>query len=81
MKELNEFVNCEHFKMAGIKAIINMVARNCFVATIDLIDAYNSVSIISRLFQKFLILNGKINCTLLHAFQMVLGLAQENSLN
>ena len=53
LKELNEFVKYEHFKMDGIKTIINMVTRNCFMATIDLKDAYYSVAI-SRLFQKFL---------------------------
>ena len=39
--------------MNGIKNIIYMVTRNCFMATIDLKDTYNSVAI-SRLFQKFL---------------------------
>ena len=62
--------------MDGIKTIINMVTKNCFMATIDLKDAHYSVTI-SRLFQKFL----KFKCTVLRAFQMVLGLAQENSLN
>ena len=83
LKELNEFVVYEHFKMDGIKTIINMVTRNCFMVTTDLKDAYYSVAIraISRLFPKFLNLNGKINCTALNVFQMVLGLVQENSLN
>ena len=53
LKELNEFVKYEHFKIDGIKTIINMVTRNCFMGTIDLKDAYYSVTI-SRLFQKFL---------------------------
>ena len=49
LKELNEFVKYERFKMDGIKTIINMVTRNCFMATIDLKDAYYSVAF-SRLF-------------------------------
>ena len=53
LKELNEFVKYEYFKMDGIKTIINIVTRNCFMATIDLKDAYYSVAI-SRLLQKFL---------------------------
>ena len=53
LKELNQFVKYEHFKRDGIKTVINMVTRNCFMATIDLKDAYYSVAI-SRLFQKFL---------------------------
>ena len=52
LKELNEFVKYEHFKMDVIKTIINMVTRKCFMTTTDLKDAYYSVSI-SRLFQKF----------------------------
>ena len=80
LKELNEFIRYEHFKMDGINTIINMVTRNCFMATIDLKDAYYSVGI-SRLFQKFSNLNGKKNYTVLPVFRTVLGLAQENSLN
>ena len=38
---------------SGIKTIINMVTRNCFMATTDLQDTYYSVSI-SRLLHKFL---------------------------
>ena len=61
-----------------------MVTRACFMVSIDLIDADCSASI-GKLFQNFLIsklpLNGKINCDVLHVFQMVSGPAQENSLN
>ena len=35
LKELNEFVVYEHFKMDGIKTIINMVTRNCFMVTTE----------------------------------------------
>ena len=80
LKELNKFVKYEHFKTEGIKTIINMVTRNCFMATTYLKDAYYSVAI-SRQFHKFLKFKWKINCTVLRVFQMVLGLAQENSLN
>ena len=56
LKELTEFVVYEHFKMDGIKTIINMVTTNYFMVTIDLKDAYYSVATIaiSRLFPKFL---------------------------
>ena len=66
--------------MDAIRAIINMVTRNCFMTTTDLKDAYYSIAI-SRQFQKLLKYNGKINCTAFCVFQMVLGLAQENSTN
>ena len=39
--------------MDGIKIVTNMVTRNCFMAAIDISDAYYIVSI-SKLFQKFL---------------------------
>ena len=39
--------------MDGIKAIIHMVTRNCFMATAAFKDAYYSVAV-GRLFQKFL---------------------------
>ena len=39
--------------MDSIKIITNMVTRNCFMAAIDISDAYYIVSI-SKLFQKFL---------------------------
>ena len=57
------FVKYEHFKMDGIKTIINMVTRNCFIATIDLKDAYYIVAI-STLFQKILNFKwkGKLYC-------------------
>ena len=66
--------------MDGIRTIINMVTRNCFMVTMDLKDAYFSVAI-SRLFRNSLDLNGKRNCTVLYAFQTILDLAQENPLN
>ena len=53
LKELNQFVKYEHFKMDIIKTIINLVTRNCFMATRDLKDACYSIAI-SSLFQKFL---------------------------
>ena len=67
--------------MDDIKAIINMVTRNCFMSAIDLIVlAYYIVSI-SRLFQKIFKFkwNDKLYC--LPASKIVLGLAKENSLN
>ena len=53
LKELHEFFKYEHFTMDGIKAIIHMVTRNCFMATTAFKDAYYSVAV-GRLFQKFL---------------------------
>ena len=80
LKDLNDFVKYEHFKMDSIKTIINMVTRNYFMPTLDLNDAYYGVAI-SRLFQKFFNLKWKDKLYFLHVFQMVLGLAQKDSLN
>ena len=66
--------------MAGIKTIINIVTRNCFMATIYLKDPYYSVAI-SRQFQKFFKFKWTDKYIVLHVFQMVSGLAQEFSLN
>ena len=46
--------------MDSIRTIINMVTRNCFMATIDLKDTYYSVSV-SRQFQRFLKFKWKDN--------------------
>ena len=52
LKEMNQFVKYEHFKIDGIK-IDGMVTSNCFMATVNIKAAYYSVSI-STLFKKFL---------------------------
>ena len=79
LKELNEFVKYEHIEMDSIKNIINMFTRNCFMATVDLKDAYYIVAI--RNPRNPLNINGKKNSTALHVFQMFFGLPKENSLN
>ena len=80
LKDLNDFVKYEHFKMDSIKTIIKMVTRNYFMPTLDLNDAYYGVAI-SRLFQKFFKFKWKDKLYFLHVFQMVFGLAQKDSLN
>ena len=53
LKDLNVFVKFEHFKMDGIKDVLTLVTKNCFMAKIDLKDAYYSVPV-SPDFQKYL---------------------------
>ena len=53
LKKFNAFAKYIQFEMDGIKIIINIITRNCFMATKDLKDACYSVAI-SRRFQKFL---------------------------
>ena len=45
LKNLNKFNSHIHFKMDTLQSCINLITRNCFVASLDLADAYYSVSI------------------------------------
>ena len=45
LKYLNEFVEYHHFKMENLKSVIICMSPNCYMASIDLKDAYYSVSI------------------------------------
>ena len=53
LKKVNNYVKYEHFKMTTIYSVLNMVTKNCFMAKIDLKDAYYSVKIHPD-FQKYL---------------------------
>ena len=43
LKSLNQFLEYRHVKMKSFSTIVNMVKPNCFMASIDLKDAYYSV--------------------------------------
>ena len=45
LKKLNKFVAYHHFKMESLKHVISMMRPNCFMASVDLRDAYYSVPI------------------------------------
>ena len=45
LKNLNQFVQYRHFKMENLKRAITLMSPNCYMASIDLKDAYYSVSI------------------------------------
>ena len=45
LRVLNKFVRYEHFKMDGLDKAIKMMRDNCFMASMDLKDAYFSVAI------------------------------------
>lgn len=53
LKGLNQFIEYRHFKMESFSSIVNMVKPNCFMASIDLKDAYYSVPITAE-HQKYL---------------------------
>lgn len=43
LKELNKAIKYQHFKMDNIHNTLSMVTKNCFMASIDLKNAYFSV--------------------------------------
>ena len=45
LKEFNKNVVYRHFKMDNLKTALNMVRQNCFMASIDLSDAYYRVPV------------------------------------
>ena len=53
LKKLNKHVQCYHFKMETIKTVISMMTPDCFMASIDLKDAYYCVPV-SKGHQKYL---------------------------
>ena len=53
LKEFNENVEYHHFKMESIQSVINMVRPNCFMASIDIKDAYYSVPTEHRKYLRF----------------------------
>ena len=45
LKNLNKHVEYKHFKMQTLPTILNLIQPNCYMATINLKDAYSSVKI------------------------------------
>ena len=45
LKELNSFVEYEHFKMESLRFVTDMMTPNCYMASIDIKDAYYTVPI------------------------------------
>ncbi len=53
LEQLNEFIVYHHFKMDSLQAAIELMKPGCFMANIDLKDAYYTVPI-HHAFQKYL---------------------------
>ena len=45
LKHLNKYLEYKHFKMQTLHTDLTLIQRNCYMATIDLKDAYYSVKI------------------------------------
>ncbi|XP_069827928.1 uncharacterized protein [Dendropsophus ebraccatus] len=65
LKPLNRFLKYQRFKMESIKSTINLLQKNCFMASIDLKDAYLHVPI-HKQYQKYLRIAIRINNNLCH---------------
>ena len=44
--DLNQFITSHHFKMDTIATVINLMRTNCFMASIDLSNAYFSIPVL-----------------------------------
>lgn len=53
LKPLNKFIVYHHFKMDSIHTCTTLMSKNCFMASIDLQDAYYSIQVAHE-FQKYL---------------------------
>ena len=53
LKDLNYFIKKEHFKMDNFLSAVNLVKQNCYMACVDLRDAYYAIPI-SAEFRKYL---------------------------
>ena len=55
LKKLNEFIETEHFKLEDIRTAKNLLQKDCFLASLDLKDAYYLIPIanVSRKYLRF----------------------------
>ena len=53
LKGLNQFVTYHHFKMETLQSIVRLVEKNCYMASLDLKDAYYLVAV-NPLHRKYL---------------------------
>ena len=45
LKELNQFISTQHFKLEDYRTASNIITKNCYLANLDLKDAYFMISI------------------------------------
>jgi len=55
LKNLNQFIECPHFKMETVKSVLQLVSLRCLMNVIDLKDAYHAIpiSVTSQKYLKF----------------------------
>ena len=45
LKQLNKHIEYEHFKMESVQSVLNIIRPNCWMASVDLKDAFYTVPI------------------------------------
>ena len=45
LKQLNKHIEYEHFKMESLQSVLNIIRPNCWMASVDLKDAFYTVRI------------------------------------
>lgn len=48
LKKLNEHIDYKHFKMESIQNVLDSIQPNCFMASVDLKDAFYSIPILEK---------------------------------
>ena len=80
LKRLNENRPYIHFKMETVKSSLTLVAPNCYIAKVDIKDAYYSVPILPE-HQEYLKFFLEVNFINLHALQTVFAQVHANLQN
>ena len=65
LKELNKFIVYRHFKMDSLKTVKDLMSQGCYMASVDIKDAYYTVPIATE-HQKILKFSGGTNCIKIH---------------
>lgn len=67
LKQLNKFIDTSHFKIEDLRTTLKLMSRNCYMATIDIKDAYHFIKIHpeSRKFLRFEWKNKLYECNVL----------------
>ena len=69
LKKLNEYIVYHHFKMDSLQSAVQLMKPNCWMAVLDLKDAYYSVPIATE-DRKYLRFEHGVNLMNLYVFQM-----------
>ena len=80
-KELNKFIVYRHCKMDLLKTVTDLMTQGCYMASVDIKDAYYTVPELPQNINNFLISCGGTNCINIQVCQMGWYQPQESLLN